>query len=132
MHHHHLDDQINVIRGGETESSGASAAPTVMQEQNRPTAVLTFNDRCAMGLIETMVRARVDIPGELSVVGYDDSPIARLAHVNLTTVSQNTRELTEHAMTALIDRLDNGRTHHVDVVVPPQLIVRGTTGPPPR
>lgn len=132
MHHHHLDDQINVIRGGETESSGASAAPTVMQEQNRPTAVLTFNDRCAMGLIETLVRARVDIPGELSVVGYDDSPIARLAHVNLTTVSQNTRELTEHAMTALIDRLDNGRTHHVDVVVPPQLIVRGTTGPPPR
>ena len=110
MHHHHLDDQINVIRGGETESSGASAAPTVMQEQNRPTAVLTFNDRCAMGLIETLVRARVDIPGELSVVGYDDSPIARLAHVNLTTVSQNTRELTEHAMTALIDRLDNGRT----------------------
>jgi len=131
MHHHHLDDQINVIRGGETESSGASAAPTVMQEQNRPTAVLTFNDRCAMGLIETLVRARVDIPGELSVVGYDDSPIARLAHVNLTTVSQNTRELTEHAMTALIDRLDNGRTDHIDVVVPPQFIVRGTTGPPP-
>jgi DNA-binding LacI/PurR family transcriptional regulator len=131
MHHHRLGDRVNVIRGGETESAGADAALTVMQEQVRPTAILTFNDRCAMGLIETLIRARIDIPQELSVVGYDDSPIARLAHIDLTTVSQNTREITRHAIAALVDRLDNGRTDHIDVVVPPQFIVRGTTGPPP-
>jgi len=132
MRRHGLADHINVIQGGGTEGAGASAARTVLQDQVRPPAVLTFNDRCAMGLIETLVRARVDIPRELSVVGYDDSPIARLAHIDLTTVSQNVRELTERAVTALIDRLENGRTDPVDIVVPPQLIVRGTTGPPPR
>jgi DNA-binding LacI/PurR family transcriptional regulator len=132
MRHHGLTDRVKVIRGGETESAGADAALTVMHEQVRPTAILTFNDRCAMGLIETLIRARIDIPRDLSVVGYDDSPIARLAHINLTTVSQNTREITRHAITALVDRLDNGRTDHVDVVVPPRFIVRGTTGPPPR
>lgn len=129
MREHHLADLVSIIQGGGTESSGASAAAAVMQEP-RPTAVVTFNDRCAIGLIDVLVRARVDIPGELSVVGYDDSPLAGLTHINLTTVSQNTRALTEHAVTALIDRLDNGRTDHLDVVIPPRLVIRGTTGPP--
>jgi DNA-binding LacI/PurR family transcriptional regulator len=85
-----------------------------------------------MGFIDTLVRAGVDIPGTISVVGYDDSPIARLAHIDLTTVSQNTHELTEPAVTAVIERLDNARTDHREVVVPPRLVVRGTTGPSPN
>ena len=96
-----------------------------------PTAMLTFNDRCAIGLIDALVRARVDIPGAISVVGYDDSAIARLAHINLTTVSQNTHQLTDHAIAALIERLDDGRTEQREVVVRPELKVRETTGPPP-
>jgi DNA-binding LacI/PurR family transcriptional regulator len=126
-----LGDQVQVVQGGHTESSGARAARTVLRSDPRPTAVLTFNDRCAMGLIDALVRAGVDIPGTISVVGYDDSPIARLAHIDLTTVSQNTHELTEHAVTAVIERLDNSRTDHREVVVPPRLVIRGTTGPPP-
>ena len=66
----------------------------------------------------------------MSVVGYDDSPVSRLAHINLTTVSQNTDELTEHAVSAVIQRLNNGRTNHCEVVVHPRLVVRGTTRPP--
>ena len=97
-----------------------------------PTAMLTFNDRAAMGLLDALIRARVDVPGTVSVVGYDDSPFSRLAHIDLTTVSQNTPELTEHAMAAVIERLDGGRTGHREVVVRPQLKVRGTTGPPPE
>ena len=95
-----------------------------------PTAVLTFNDRCAMGLIDTLVRAGVDIPGRVSVVGYDDSPVARLAHIDLTTVSQNTEELTEHALRAVIERLEDGRVEDREVVVPPRLVIRGTARPP--
>ena len=93
--------------------------------------MLTFNDRAAMGLLDALIRARVDVPGAVSVVGYDDSPFSRLAHVDLTTVSQNTPELTEHAMAAVVERLDGGRTGHREVVVRPELKVRGTTGPPP-
>jgi DNA-binding LacI/PurR family transcriptional regulator len=129
MRRHHLDDHMQVIRGGNTESSGAAAAHTVLRAEPRPTAVLTFNDRCAMGLVDTLVRAGVGIPDGISVVGYDDSPIARLAHIDLTTVSQNTPQLTEHAVTMLIDRPDNGRAGHREIVVPPHLVVRGTTGP---
>ena len=77
------------------------------------------------------MRAGVDVPGEMSVVGYDDSLLARLAHVDLTTVSQNTREQTESAVAAVVERLEGGRTEHQEVVVAPRLVVRGTTGPPP-
>ena len=132
MRAHGLADQVRVIRGGNTEESGARAARAVLGTGPAPTAVLTFNDRAAMGLLDALIRARVDVPGAVSVVGYDDSPFSRLAHVDLTTVSQNTPELTEHAVAAVIERLDGGRTGHREVVVRPQLKVRGTTGPPAR
>lgn len=130
MRRHGLSAEVRVIRGGDTERSGAHAALTFLASDPTPTAALTFNDRCAMGFIDTLVRAGVDIPRAVSVVGYDDSPVARLAHIDLTTVSQNTPELTEHAVAALIERLDDGRTGDREVVVPPCLVVRGTTGPP--
>ena len=68
-------------------------------------------------------------PWDGSVVGYDDSPIARLGHVNLMTVSQNTEEGSpEQAVKAIVERLDSGRTHQREVVVHPRLVMRGTTG----
>jgi DNA-binding LacI/PurR family transcriptional regulator len=131
MRAHGLGDRLQVIRGGNTEESGAAAAQVLLGTDPVPTAVLTFNDRAAIGLLDALVRAGVDVPGAVSLVGYDDSPLSRLAHVDLTTVSQNTPELTEHAVTAVIERLEAGRTDHREVVVSPQLVVRGTTGPPP-
>jgi DNA-binding LacI/PurR family transcriptional regulator len=131
MQAHGLAYHVQVIRGGDTEESGALAAHTLFDVPPGPTAVLTFNDRAAMGLLDALVRAHIDVPGAMSVVGYDDSPFSRLAHVDLSTVSQNTPELTEHAVAAVIERLDGGRTEHREVVVRPRLVVRGTTGPPP-
>jgi DNA-binding LacI/PurR family transcriptional regulator len=63
-------------------------------------------------------------------VGYDDDPVARLAHIGLTTISQDTGRLTEHAMALLVERLDGGRTGHREVVLPPRLVVRTTTAAP--
>jgi DNA-binding LacI/PurR family transcriptional regulator len=84
-----------------------------------------------MGLLDTLIRAGIDVPGALSVVGYDNSTVSRLAHIDLTTVSQNAHELTELAVAAVIERLDNGRTDHREVVLSPSLVIRGTTGRPP-
>ena len=131
MRTHGLADRVQVVPGGDTEDSGARAAHALLRAGRLPTAVLTFNDRSAMGLLDALIRARVDVPRAVSVVGYDDSPFSRLAHVDLTTVSQNTPELTEHAMAAVVERLDEGRAGHREVVVRPELKVRGTTGPPP-
>jgi DNA-binding LacI/PurR family transcriptional regulator len=126
-----LGEHLQVIPGDHTEESGRRAARALVDAGALPTAVLTFNDRSAVGLLDTLVRAGVDVPGAVSVVGYDDSLLSRLAHIDLTTVSQNTQEQTECAVAAVVERLDGGRTEHRTVVVRPHLVVRGTTGPPP-
>jgi len=130
MRRNRLDDQIRIIPGDHTEEAGTRAAQTLLGEGDLPTAVMTSNDRCAVGLLDALNRADIDIPGSVSIVGYDDSTLSRLAHVDLTTVNQNTQQQAEHAVAAAVDRLDNGRTAHRQVVLTPHLVVRGTTGPP--
>lgn len=130
MRRHGLADWIRVIPGDHTEDSGLRAAGTLLGEPALPTAVLAFNDHCAVGLLDALSRAGVDVPGTVSIVGYDDSPLARLGHVNLTTVSQNTQQQAERAVEAVVQRLDQGRSAAREVVLAPRLVVRGTVGPP--
>ncbi|MCV2490282.1 LacI family transcriptional regulator [Geodermatophilus sp. YIM 151500] len=130
MRRHRLGGHLQVVAGDPGEESGARAARTLFREGRGPTAVVAYNDHCAVGLLDALLRDDVDVPGAVSVVGYDDSPLARLAHVDLTTVSQESELLVRHAVEAVVERLDGGRTEHREVVVPPRLVVRGTTGPP--
>ena len=131
MRRHRLERHIRVIGGDHTEAAGARAARLLLDEgRPLPTAVVAYNDHCALGLLDTLNRAGVEVPAEVSVVGYDDSSLSRLAHVNLTTVSQDARGQAEHAVAAAVERLDGGRTTPREVVLAPRLVVRGTTGPP--
>jgi DNA-binding LacI/PurR family transcriptional regulator len=134
MARHGLGGRARVLPGGHSEEEGLSAAGLIAGWRVPPTAVVAFNDRVAVGLLDAFGRAGLAVPADVSVVGYDDSPIARLAHVGLTTVSQDSAALTHHAVAALVERLDGGRTAHREVVVPPHLVVRTSTGPagPPR
>jgi DNA-binding LacI/PurR family transcriptional regulator len=91
MRQHVLADCIRIIQGNHTEESGLRAAARFLREPELPTAVLTFNDRCGVGLPDALSRSGVDVPGSVSIAGYDDTPLARLAHVNLTTVSRRDR-----------------------------------------
>ena len=132
MRAHGLDGRARVLEGDHTEAAGARAARLLLDEgRPLPSAVVAFNDHCAVGLLDTLTRGGVEVPGEVSVVGYDDSGLSRLAHVNLTTVNQDARRQAEHAVAAAVERLDGGRTTPHEVVLAPHLVVRGTTGPPP-
>jgi Periplasmic binding protein-like domain len=94
-----------------------------------PTAVVTANDRSAIGLLDVFVRAGVRVPEDVSVVGYDDSALARLTHIELTTVSQEAPRQAARAVAAALERLDDGRVEPTESVLPPRLVVRGTTAP---
>jgi DNA-binding LacI/PurR family transcriptional regulator len=131
MRRHRLGGQLQVIGGDHTEAAGTRAAQALLEAgRPLPTAVVAFNDHCALGLLDAFSRAGVAVPADVSVVGYDDSSLSRLAHVNLTTVSQDARRQAEHAVAAAVERLDHGRTAAGEVVLAPHLVVRGTTGPP--
>jgi DNA-binding LacI/PurR family transcriptional regulator len=128
MSRHGLTGQSRVIPGDHTEEAGIGAAPALLE--GKSTAVIASNDRCAVGLLDRLARLGVDVPGDISVVGYDDSTLARLGHVDLTTVSQDAPRQAEEAVALLASRLDDGRTDPREVVLPPRLVIRSTTAPP--
>jgi DNA-binding LacI/PurR family transcriptional regulator len=130
MRRHRLDQEILVLRGDHTEGAGIGAAHTLLARGELPTAVVTFNDQVAVGLLDGLARAGVDVPADMSVVGYDDSSLARMAHVELTTVSQQPHQQARDAVAAAVERLDGGRVEDRRIVLTPRLVVRGTTGPP--
>jgi DNA-binding LacI/PurR family transcriptional regulator len=130
MHRHGLAARIRIIPGDHTEEAGMRAAATLLSGGSLPTAAIASNDRCAVGLLDALVRLGVKVPGHLSVVGYDDSVLARLAHVDLTTVSQDAGQQAERAVALVVERLEGGRTAPREVVLAPHLVVRSTTAPP--
>jgi len=125
-----LADQIAIIPGDHTEEGGIRAGQKLAAGRDRPTAVVASNDRCAVGLMDAFVRAGIDVPGQISVVGYDDSTLARLAHIDLTTVNQDAAAQARHAVIAAVQRLDEGRKQRLEVVLSPHLVVRGSTAAP--
>jgi DNA-binding LacI/PurR family transcriptional regulator len=123
---------LRVIPGDHTEEAGILAAAVLTAGERLPTAVITSNDRCAVGLLDALARLGVAVPGSVSVVGYDDSALARLAHVDLTTVSQDARGQAGQAVALAMERLEAGRAAPREVVLTPHLVVRSTTAPPGR
>jgi DNA-binding LacI/PurR family transcriptional regulator len=119
-----------VLPGDYTEGSGARAARQLLPDGRLPTAVIAGNDRCAIGLLGTLMRLGVNVPGDISVVGYDDSQPARLSYIDLTSVRQDAPRLAELAVEAIAERLDQGRTTDQDIVLNPTLVERGTTSAP--
>jgi DNA-binding LacI/PurR family transcriptional regulator len=118
-----------VIHGDFTEEAGVSAARRLLEEPALPTAVFAANDLVAAGLLGGLEQAGVDVPGDVSIVGYDNISLAHLAHVSLTTVHQPRSDMGQMALELLLDRVHNRRDNIVRVVEP-SLVVRTTTGPP--
>jgi DNA-binding LacI/PurR family transcriptional regulator len=125
-----LGPAIRIIPGDHTEEGGVRAGRMLAAAADRPTAVVASNDRCAVGLLDALIRSGLDVPGDIAVVGYDDSMLARLAHIDLTTVNQDAPAQARHAVAAAVSRLDEGRGERREVVLRPGLVVRGSTAPP--
>ncbi|WP_088319755.1 LacI family DNA-binding transcriptional regulator [Kineosporia sp. R_H_3] len=118
-----------VLPGGMTEEDGARAVTDLLGHSAGVdvTAVATYNDRCAVGVLDALARRGIDVPGEISVAGFDDSLQARHALIELTTVDQSSAEQARLAIQAVMERLDGTRAERREIVLPPALIVRRTT-----
>ena len=123
-------DGVRIVPAGPGEEDGVTATDRVMATGRPPTAVIAFNDRCAIGAIGALNRAGMQVPQDMSVVGYDDSRLARISYIDLTTVGQNPRQLAQLAVDRAIDRLENRPIDRRDQMVTPQFAIRSTTAPP--
>jgi len=122
--------EVAVLDGGGDEAAGTRAAELLLEADELPTAVTAFNDRVALGLIERFGRAGVRVPADVSVTGYDDTVLAGLLAIDLTSVNQEAEAQARGAVEAAMERLDGGRTRSMTRVLEPRLVVRGSTAPP--
>ena len=125
------------IRPGDfTFESGHAAATALLALKDRPTAIFASSDEMAVGVLAAMAEADLSAPGDISVAGFDDSPVSRLSRPQLTTIRQPLVEMSTLAAKMLI----NGVARHAateptpprDELLPFTLIQRASTAAPPE
>jgi DNA-binding LacI/PurR family transcriptional regulator len=130
MRENGLEDEIRVVAGDYTDVAGVRAAERLLASGDVPTAVFAANDLVAAGLIDRLEDDGLRIPNDISVVGYDNTYLAALHHMSLTTVHQPRPDMGRRAMDVLVERMEGVRTAPVHARVKPELVVRTSTGPP--
>lgn len=124
MHELGLDDNVRIF------VSAAALVSAVAHDMHAPTATLCANDRIAVELIGRAIDAGIDVPGRLSVAGYDNIELASAVRPSLTSVDQPRRTMGERAFVQLVE-LIAGADARREVVVP-SLVVRNSTVVPYR
>ncbi|MEV0739738.1 LacI family DNA-binding transcriptional regulator [Streptomyces sp. NPDC050549] len=127
---HGLTDLATVEQGDLTEEGGYRAMVRLLNAPEPPTAVFAFNDIACVGALSAAEESGLRVPRDLSLVGYDNTYLARLRHLWLTTVDNASHDIGRRAAEHLLDRMANPARPGSTVLSPPSLQVRGTTGPP--
>jgi DNA-binding LacI/PurR family transcriptional regulator len=120
----------HVVPGEFTDAAGVRAAERLLDGKTLPTAVFAANDLVAAGALDRFEDSGLRIPGDISIIGYDNTFLAALHHMSLTTIDQPRPEIGRLALMTLVERIDGVRSDAVHHRVEPSLVVRGTTGPP--
>ncbi|SDN50255.1 LacI family DNA-binding transcriptional regulator [Actinacidiphila guanduensis] len=110
-------------------AAGRDAGARLLGLSPRPTAVFCANDLLALGVLQALFAAGVGVPDEIALVGYDDIEFAAAAAVPLTSVRQPAVAMGRLAAEMLMDETgpDAGRHEHRQVVLQPELVVRGSS-----
>jgi DNA-binding LacI/PurR family transcriptional regulator len=113
-----------------SRENGRRMALNLLSLPNPPTAIFTFSDELALGVLEAAHDLNLNVPGDLSVIGYDDIELAHYA--GLTTIRQHLFESGVQGVELLLDAIDNSETSPTQLQLPTELIIRQTTAPPPE
>ncbi|MCL2515685.1 MAG: LacI family DNA-binding transcriptional regulator [Microbacteriaceae bacterium] len=119
-----------VVTGEFRREAGIFAGIELLSLPEPPSAIFALSDLQALGVYEAARSLGVSIPDELSVVGYDDLPVATWVGPPLTTVRQPTADMAEQAMYLVLHQRDYGEQENLRIDMATELKVRGSTAPP--
>jgi len=120
-----VDDAL-VLPGDFSEASGVAAMRTLLERRPDLDAVFAANDPMAVGALRALREAGRSVPGDVAVLGFDDSPLARVTEPPLSTVRQPVEEMGRR-MAELLVRLITGGEIEGSLVLPTELVVRGSS-----
>ena len=120
------------MQGNDLFQAGLECAQTLLQVRPRPTAIFANNDEMASGVLVAAHQQGIAIPGELSVIGFDDTPLSRQVWPALTTVRQPVQEIAQIATELLICLMEGKEVGEYRQEVPTEPVIRDSTGPAPR
>ena len=123
----------SLIRYGHpTVDDGYFLARDFLDKPDRPTAIVGFNDKIAVGVLRAATERGLRVPEDLSITGFDDIELGRITSPALTTVAQPLQEMGRMAVTLLMRLQERHRLDTLRVDLATKLIVRGSTGPASR
>jgi len=124
-------DPVLIADGDGRPAAGAQAAARLASLTDPPTALFCYNDMTAIGVIRALNDLGLNVPADVSVVGYDDIPLVEYLNPPLTTVGQRKYDMGCMAMEMLLSLL-NGAQNVQDITIEPTLICRKSTAPARR
>ena len=123
---------VGRVSGDFSVAAGEAAATRLLAEPDPPSAIFAANDGMAMGAIRAAAAAGLSVPGDLSVVGFDDIDFAVLHAPALTTVRQPRHALGRAAVAVLSARIEGRPAPDCPLILAHELVVRDSAGPPRR
>jgi LacI family transcriptional regulator len=125
-------DPLLIRVGGYEPDMSRDAARQLLVLDDRPTAIFAANDLSAIETVQVAHSLGLVIPGDLSVIGFDNIPESALIDTPLTTIDQSIHEMGRQAVELLIDLIDGNTDRPRQVTLPTRLVVRQSCGPVPR
>ena len=125
-----LQDEIRVVPcAGEDQLDGQRAARALLDDPAElPSALVAFNDDIAAAVLTVLAQQRIEVPRDVSIIGFDDGPLARSAGLDLTSVQQRPQEMGRLAVERIVARTDGTEVASREIVLDPVLRIRSSTG----
>jgi LacI family transcriptional regulator len=127
MRSHGLAGEIDIASTSYTQQGGYLGAKELLARTRRPSAIFAGADVVALGAMEAIAEAGLSLPGDISVVGYDNSALASFGPISLTSVDQDGRQMGANAARLVVDRITARGRRTAQVKLSPTLVVRRTT-----
>jgi LacI family transcriptional regulator len=119
--------EIDIVSTTYTQEGGYTGTQKLLARPHPPTAIFAGADIVAMGVLEALTDAGLTAPGDISVAGYDNTTVAALGPVSLTSVDQAGHRIGTNAARLLLERLTDNDRPATQIMLSPTLVPRRTT-----
>ena len=132
MKRHRLNADLLIEAAEFTREAGRTACEQLIDKKKGITAIIAGNDLIALGCYDVFAARSIRCPDEISLIGHNDMPLVDMLHPPLTTLRIQHRDMGRHAARLLLDMIATPDSAPLRIMLPPQLMERGSTASPPK